>query len=166
MIAGRRSPVVVVTGGAGGIGGAIAEAFGTDGCIVRLLDVDLGGAAARAATLRDRGLAVDAAAVDVTDNRSVVAAVAEMLHVHGRIDVLCNNAGVGDGLKAVDEVEEAAWDHVFAVNVKGPFLMTRAVLPEMRARRLGVIVNVASVAGFVGGASGAAYTAASTRSSG
>ena len=151
--------MVVVTGGAGGIGVAIADAFGRQGATVRLLDVDLNGASARAADLREGGLSVQAGRLDVTDNQSVVTAVAETLDEHERIDVLCNNAGIGDGLKSIHEVDESVWDHNFAVNVRGPFLMTRAVLPGMRSRRQGVIVNVASVAGFVGAVSGAAYTA-------
>jgi NAD(P)-dependent dehydrogenase (short-subunit alcohol dehydrogenase family) len=151
--------VVLVTGAAGGIGAAIAEAFAAAGGTVRLLDRDIDGASAQAAALRDRGLVAEAGWVDVTESASVDAAVAEALADHGRIDTLCNNAGIADGLKTVDEVDEEAWDQIFAVNVKGLFLATRAVLPGMRARGRGAIVNIASVAGFVGAVSGAAYTA-------
>ena len=151
--------VVAITGGAGGIGVALGEAFAAEGAAVHLLDVDGRRVGEEAERLRAAGLDVTAGTVDVTDNGSVVAAVRDLLDRRGRVDTLCNNAGIADGLKTVEEVDEADWDRLFAVNVKGAFLMTRAVLPDMRSRQRGVIANIASVAGIVGGVSGAAYTA-------
>jgi len=138
--------VVVVTGGSGGIGRAIADAFATQGASVVVLDLVSSGAH-------------EFVAADVTAGGSVDAAFESVLEGHGRVDVLCNCAGIADGIKTATELDESMWDRVMAVNAKGVFLTTRAVLPAMVSQGGGCIINVASVAGFTGGASGVAYTA-------
>lgn len=133
-----RCRVVVVTGSAGGIGSAVAQRFEELGEIVVGLDL------------------VDG--FDVTDGAACTAAVVEILAQHGRIDVLCNNAGVG----VVGDVVTATaddWTRVFAVNVFGVANMSRAVLPTMRTNRSGVIVNTCSIAATVGLAERAVYSA-------
>jgi NAD(P)-dependent dehydrogenase (short-subunit alcohol dehydrogenase family) len=105
------------------------------------------------------GGGADVLALDVSDSASVDAAVGRVVERFGRVDVLCNCAGIADGIRTATELDEATWDRVLAVNAKGVFLMTRAVLPQMLAQGRGCIVNVASVAGITGGASGIAYTA-------
>ncbi len=130
--------VVVVTGSAGGIGSAISRRFGADGETVVGLDLAEG--------------------VDITDPAACEAACAEVVDRHGRIDVLCNNAGisaVGDVVTSTPE----EWDRVFAVNVFGTANMSRAALPTMRAAGRGAIVNTCSVAAAVGLVERAVYSA-------
>ena len=130
--------VVVVTGSAGGIGAALVERFGAHGCTVAGLDL------------------VDG--FDVTDPTACKDAVRSILAEHGRVDVLCNNAGVssvGDVVAATP----ADWERVFAVNVFGVAHMSRAALPAMRAAGAGVIVNSCSVAASVGLVERAVYSA-------
>ncbi len=130
--------IVMVTGSAGGIGTAIATHFGELGDTVVGLDLADG--------------------FDVTDPVACVDAVKRVIARHGRIDVLCNNAGVG----AVGDVVTATsddWNRVFAVNVFGIANMCRAVLPGMRSVCKGVIVNTCSIAATVGLAQRAVYSA-------
>ena len=130
--------VVVVTGSAGGIGAAIVDAFTEAGDVAVGLDL------------------VDG--FDVRDTGACGAEVERIMSEHGRIDVLCNNAGVG----AVGDVVAAPaddWERVFAVNVFGVAHLSAAVLPSMRERRSGVIVNTCSVAAEVGLVERAVYSA-------
>ncbi len=138
--------VVIVTGGLGGIGRTAVEVLAAQGATVVPFDV----------SVDERG---EGLTVDVSDATSVQGAMDSVFATYGRIDVLCNCAGVADGLKTATEVDEATWDRVMAINAKGVFLTTRAALPHMLGRSSGSIVNVASVAGITGGASGVAYTA-------
>jgi len=110
----------------------------------------------RAAVREHENLLV--AALDITDERSAAQAVAAAVGRFGRIDVLVNNAGVFHMSDVVD-MDEADFDRVLAVNVKGPFLVTRAVAPQMIARRSGVVVNIGSDLAVRGRGGHAAYTA-------
>lgn len=130
--------VVVVTGSRGGIGSAIAERFRADGDTVVGLDVLDG--------------------FDVTVPTDCAAAAADVLAEHGRIDVLCNNAGVSSVGDVVTSTPED-WERVFAVNVFGVANMSRAVLPAMRRAGAGAIVNTCSVAASVGLVERAVYSA-------
>jgi meso-butanediol dehydrogenase/(S,S)-butanediol dehydrogenase/diacetyl reductase len=131
----------LVTGAAKGIGRGIAEALARHGAEVTVADLDGAAAEETAAVIDGR-----AAQVDVTDEASVAALVDGALERDGRIDILVNNAGVSKSLPFVD-IDEAEWDRVFDVNVKGVFLACRAVVPHMVERRAGKIVNVASMVG-------------------
>ena len=140
---------VIVTGAGGGLGRAFAQAFAAAGARVVAADINRAGADETAAMI---GAAAVAATVDVTDGGScrdlAEAATAEM----GGIDVLVNNAALYAGLqrRPFEEIEEAVWDRVMAVNVKGVWQMSRAVAPSMRAAKGGSIVNVASTTVFSG----------------
>lgn len=138
----------VVTGAASGIGYEITR---------RLLD---GGAAVVAVDLDPRGVPDGAVGVevDVADAGQVDAMVARCVDEHGRIDILCNNAGVGAVTDVLGCTPEE-WDRLFAVNVRGVFLGIRAALPAMLGAGHGVIVNTASVAASVGLPDRAAYCA-------
>ena len=144
----------VVTGGASGIGLAIAERFAASGATVTIWDVDLA-AARKAAT----ALAGHAVAVDVTDADAVTRAVAQTLEAAPAIDILVNNAGITGPNATVADYPVAAWEQVFAVNVHGVFHCCRAVVPAMRARNYGRIVTIASVAGKEGNPNASAYSA-------
>lgn len=140
--------VAVVTGAASGIGQEIARRFLAEGAIVVGGDRSLGG-------VPDGALGVE---VDVSDPAQVQALIDTCISTHGRIDILCNNAGIGGVTDVVNcTVEE--WDGIFAVNVRGVFLCSRAALPHMLAAGHGVIVNTASVAASVGLPNRAAYCA-------
>jgi NAD(P)-dependent dehydrogenase (short-subunit alcohol dehydrogenase family) len=154
-----RSRCVLVTGGAAGIGLALAQRVGRAGARVAILDVDGAAAETAAAALTREGGKAYGGPADVTDAAGVARAVAAAERALGPIDGLFNNAGIA-GFGGVVDADPAAWDRVMAVNVTGTFLVSRAVLPGMIERRRGAIVNVGSVAGLVGIPGMAAYCAA------
>lgn len=139
-LAGKR---VIVTGAAGGLGRAFAEAFAREGARVVVADINLKGAEETAAGI---GTAALAAQVDVTSQASTAALAALAAEHLGGIDVLVNNAAIYAGLerKGFEQIDEAVWDRVMAVNVKGPWQMTRAVAPYLRAAGGGAVINVSS----------------------
>jgi len=139
-----RDKTVIVTGGARGIGRAIVAKCAEEGARVVFLDFDEAAASAALPELRQAGRAVEFLRADVTKDAEVAAAIAEVLRRHSRIDVLVNNAGVNAYFDAAT-MTEADWDSVFAVDLKGAWLCARHVLPLMRERRAGSIVNIASI---------------------
>ena len=147
-MAGRRC--VVVTGGASGIGRATVKRLVADGFRVAVLD--LGDAAGSGAELTLRA--------DVTDPAEVESAIEQVLAAFGRIDVLVNNAGITGSAQATvcHETPVQDFDRVLSVNVRGPFLCSRAVLPTMLSQGSGHIITVASVAGLVAFPGRCAYT--------
>jgi NAD(P)-dependent dehydrogenase (short-subunit alcohol dehydrogenase family) len=148
--------VAIVTGGAAGIGAAIARAFHDEGARVVVADLNADSAQSSAAALGANAVAI---ALDVTKEDQVRRAVADTLARFGRIDILVNNAGIMR--KAyVKDMTEALWDAVVDVNLKATFLCSKAVLPAMIERRSGRIINIASIAGKVGEATASAYSAA------
>jgi 2-hydroxycyclohexanecarboxyl-CoA dehydrogenase len=140
----------LVTGGASGIGAATARRLAAEGARVAVADVNEAGARSVASEID--GLAL---AMDVTDVESIRAAVAEA----GDVDVLVNNAGT-DRFAFFVNTDEALWDFVLAVNLRGTIAVTHAVLDGMQRRGRGAIVNVASEAGRVGSQGSAVYSAA------
>jgi len=142
----------VVTGGASGIGLATCERLAKEGFAVAALDLQPSGAV---------GIAALTLVCDVTDEADVSAAMAMVSDRLGEIDVLVNNAGITGSRQATrcHETPVEEWDKVFAVNVRGPFLCSRAVLPRMVARGSGHIITIASVAGLVAFPGRCAYTA-------
>jgi 3-oxoacyl-[acyl-carrier protein] reductase len=148
--------VALVTGGASGIGRAAAARLLENGAQVALLDRD---AAAAEAAARELGAAVLPLAADVTDSAEVNAAVARVEAELGRLDVLVCSAGIGGDSLHTEEVSDAEWERVFAVNCHGVFRCNRAVIPGMKGRGYGRIVNIASIAGKEGNPMAAAYSA-------
>ena len=148
--------VVLVTGAGSGIGRATALAFAREGASVAAADVSLPkaeGVAAEAAAAGGRALAV---ACDVSNPDDCARAVREVESALGPLDVLVNNAGVGAS-GTVLTTDEATWDRLTRVNVKGTYLMSRAALAVMLPRRRGAIVNAGSIAGIRAVADRAAY---------
>jgi 2-hydroxycyclohexanecarboxyl-CoA dehydrogenase len=146
--------VAVVTGGASGIGAAIARRLASEGARVAVADLD----AARADTVA-RDVDGVAARLDVTDVASVRSAFAGIERDLGPVELLVNNAGV-DRFAFFVDTGPADWDHVLAVNLRGTMACTHAVLAGMQRRRAGAIVNVSSEAGRGGAIAGASYAAA------
>ncbi len=150
--------VAVVTGGARGIGRAVARRALQSGAAVSLWDADAAKVADAQRELSAIGN-VTAEVVELTDGASVQAAVVSTLARHHKIDVLVNNAGITGGNGATWELDPAVWRRVVEVNLIGPFLTCRAVVPHMLARGYGRIVNVASVAGKEGNPNASHYSA-------
>ncbi|MGH6953766.1 MAG: SDR family NAD(P)-dependent oxidoreductase [Alphaproteobacteria bacterium] len=152
--------VAVVTGAGAGLGRAYALALARHGAHVAVQDIDAAGAEETRALIQTRGGEARAFACDVAD----VAALARCLHgvesTAGRIDVLVNNAGATEGPPTIEGVGEADFDRMFAVNVKGTFFATRAVVPGMKRRRAGKIINVSSINAMIGDAIDSHYTGA------
>lgn len=159
---------VLVTGAARGIGKGIADAFLRAGHRVMIADLgtspdwnyDLGSDHALKETLDDLAPLgeVDSVDVDVTQVTSCQRAIQKTLDTFGQIDVLVNNAGIVDS-GPIESFSEATWDRIFAVNVKGIFLMSKTALPQLKASSDAAIVSTASIAGKRGSANLAAYCA-------
>lgn len=137
---------VIVTGAAGGLGRAFAMAFAREGAQVLAADINAAGASETAALICAAGGIAHAAAVDVTSRASTESLAAYAAHSMGGIDTLINNAAIYAGLerKSFDQIDEAVWDRVMAVNVKGPWAMTSAAAPVMRRAGQGAVINVSS----------------------
>ena len=151
-----RDRVTLVTGAAKGIGRGIAGVFAREGATLFVADIDEAAGRETAAALSAAGSAVEFLMVDVTDEASCASAVQCVLDTHGRVDVLVSNAGIYPQA-FLDDMTEADWDGIFAINVKGMFFMVKSVLPGMRARAYGRIVLTSSVTGPVTGYPGWAH---------
>ena len=144
MTARLQGKVVIVTGAAQGIGAVYAEALAAEGACVTVADVlDAGPVAARITAAGGRALALTA---DVTDAGQMADMAKATVEAFGAIHVLVNNAAVFGTLtlKPFTEISSAEWDRVMAVNVRGPFEASKAVVPQMRRQGYGKIINVAS----------------------
>lgn len=148
--------VVLITGAGSGMGRSMAREFAAEGATVVALDRDGASAARTADEIDGKASAVTA---DVSQRADVDRAIAETLAHHGRIDVLCNNAGILDGYADALNTSDELWDSIIATNLTGAFLMARGVLPTMIDRGNGSIINTASISGWVAGGGGVAYTA-------
>jgi 2-hydroxycyclohexanecarboxyl-CoA dehydrogenase len=156
---GLSGRTAVVTGGASGIGRAIALRLARDGADVGILDVDVAGAervTREVTAIGRRALAVE---TDVASSASVRAAVERVHRELAPVGILVNAAGIASFVPLLQMTEET-WDRLVAVHLKGTFNCTRAVLPDMIAARWGRVVSIASVAGLNGGGPGLAHYAA------
>ncbi|MEO8585941.1 MAG: SDR family NAD(P)-dependent oxidoreductase [Acidobacteriota bacterium] len=150
--------VVLITGAGRGIGRALAHAFAAAGAKVALLGKTKKNLLEVQKELKDSGAATVVLAADVSDEGAVSRAVAAAEQQLGPVDVLVNNAGVF-ALAPIEKMDTVAFDRMLAINLRGPFLMSRAVLPGMKSRKRGHIVNISSTAGRRGFAGGGAYCA-------
>jgi 2-dehydro-3-deoxy-L-rhamnonate dehydrogenase (NAD+) len=151
-----KGRVAAVTGGAQGIGKAVTERFLASGAKVAIWDNDKALAEKTASALGKDAIAVG---VDVTDLGAVEKARDATLKAFGRIDILVNNAGIAGANATTWETEVEEWRKVMRVNLDGPFLCCKAVVPHMIQRNYGRIVNIASIAGKEGNPNAAHYSA-------
>jgi 3-oxoacyl-[acyl-carrier protein] reductase len=146
----------IVTGAAMGIGEVIARRLTAAGARVAVADIDFDAASATAEKIGGGAFAL---ALDVTKASEVAAAVAKVVETAGSIEILVNNAGRAGKAAPIWEQSDEDWHRVMDININGPFYLCRAVLPHMRARGYGRIVNIASIAGKEGNPNMVAYSA-------
>ena len=158
-----KNRTAIVTGGARGIGFAVAKRMLVSGATVVLWDVDAAALDKAGAALQGQGSSGDghvhAAVVDVTDAAAIARATAADLRERGKIDILVNNAGITGGNAPLWELAPEVWRRVVEVNLVAPYLTCRAVVPHMVRAGYGRIVNIASIAGKEGNPNASHYSA-------
>ena len=151
--------VAIVTGAATGLGRGIALLYAAEGADVAILDRNGPGAATVAEAIRAVGRRSTSVQVDVSDEASVKAAIAAAIEAMGPPDILVNNAGIAT-VSLLEDMQTAKWGEMIRVNLSSVFFCTRAVLPHMRARHYGRIINISSQLAHKGGEGMAHYAAA------
>ena len=151
--------VAVITGGAQGIGLAVAQRMLASGAGVALWDVDGTRLQQAFESLSGHGSRVSHCVVELTDESAIAEATVQALAAHGRIDILVNNAGITGGNGPTWELSPEVWRRVIDVNLVGPYLTCRAIVPHMVQQGYGRIVNIASVAGKEGNPNASHYSA-------
>lgn len=151
--------VAIVTGGASGLGKAITMLFADDGADIAIFDTNATRAAGVADAVRSKGRDALAITVDVSDEAAVDAAVKRTIGDLGPPDILVNNAGI-DTTSTVEEMPTDMWNEMIRINLTSVFFVTRAVLPVMRQKRYGRIINISSQLAQKGAAQMAHYAAA------
>lgn len=154
-----ENKVAIVTGGGKGIGAAICEAYSHEGAKVIIADLDLTGAEDVARSIRQSGGSASAVRVDISDEKSASDMAGFALREYGRIDVLVNNAGARI-IKGLMQHTLDDWDQMIRINLTGPFLCAQAVIPNMIESGSGNIINLGSIASFMGRPNRCAYVAA------
>ncbi len=150
--------VAVITGAGSGVGRAMANLFAKNGSAVVVVDLLPDRVSQVVAEVEASGGKASGLAMDLSVKTQVERMVDETLNSFGRVDILCNNAGIMDGVRPVADTTDDVWDKVMNINLNAPFWASRRVIPSMVKQGRGVIINTASVAGLLGGTAGAAYT--------
>jgi len=145
-----NNKVVLVTGAGSGLGKAIAELLAHRGAVVAIVDVVESAAKSAAEEVTRQGGKAAPFICDVANTQQVNQAVEQVIAVFGGIDLLVNNAGIGDNSTPVDEMNDDQWERMINVHLSGTFRMTRAAVPSMKKRGGGRIVNISSQSGMVG----------------
>ena len=154
-----ENKVAIVTGSASGMGLEEAKAFAREGAKVVIADLNAEAGKQVAEEIKAEGGEATFINVNMTDSASINALVEETVKTYGKLDVVVNNAGIFDKYANILDTDEAQWDLIVGVNLKGIYLMAKAALPVMIEQGGGTFVNIASVAGIVAAKGGAAYTA-------
>ena len=154
-----QDKVAIVTGAASGMGKAIAEGYAKEGAKVVVSDMNLEGAKVVADAITANGGTAFAIDTNVTKDEDLQRLFDETIAQYGKLDVLVNNAGIMDGFEPVNEVQDARWDMIFAVNTTAVMKSMRIATDLFLKQGHGVIVNNISAGGLHGGRAGAAYTA-------
>lgn len=148
----------LVTGAAAGIGRAVALRFACDGMAVGVLDLNLDGAESVAAEIRAAGGKAIALAASIADRQQMTSALKTLREAFGPVTVLVNNAGI-TGYCPFEELTDEAWDKVMEINLKGTFIVTQLVLPDMKAAHWGRVINISSSSAQTGAETMAHYSA-------
>ena len=154
-LAGR---IALVTGSGQGLGFAIARTLADAGATLIAADIRADTASTAVSLLQDQGFDASALELDVSDAAQAETAIARVVDTYGRLDILINNAGT-DVTRSIGELTVDEWDRVLAVNLRGPFLLSKFALPVMVARKRGHIVNIVSTAAKRAWANASAYHA-------
>ena len=151
--------VAVITGAGSGVGKAMANLFAENGAAVLVVDVIQDRVDQVVKEAREKTKAkVGGMTIDLSLKEGADRMVDYAEKTFGKVDMLCNNAGIMDGVRPVADTPDDVWEKVLSVNLDAPFRSSRRVIPLMLKNGGGVIINTASIAGFFGGAAGAAYT--------
>jgi NAD(P)-dependent dehydrogenase (short-subunit alcohol dehydrogenase family) len=150
--------VALITGGAQGLGEALCRTLGEDGATIAVGDIKRDGAEALAAKLQQDGIEATAIPLDVCEPEQVDAAIRRLDQTYGHIDILVNNAAI-DKTVSIDELSIPEWDRILSTNLRGPFVMSKMILPGMIKRRSGQIINIVSTAAKRAWANASAYHA-------
>ena len=153
-----KNKVAIITGGAGGMGKAEAILFAQEGAQVLVTDNQFKKMDKWVQEAQKEKLSIACIAHDVTSEADWEKVVSKAIKLYGKIDILLNNAGIFPPSVNCDRTSKTLWNKVLAINLTGPFLGVKAVIPYMKKNKQGVIINVSSIAGMVGG-NGPAYTA-------
>ena len=154
--------VAIITGGARGIGRGIALKFADEGCSIVISDVLANEAEKTVEEISQKGRETIFVQCDVSNSRQVQDVVDQTISRFGKIDILVNNAGIAGAIKSIVDVSEEEWDRLLAVNLKGVFLCCKAVVPYMKKRGYGKIINISSSAAVAPPAPLIHYTSAKT----
>lgn len=148
----------VITGAASGIGLAIATRFAAEGAVVIAGDWNTERLDVAVETIRAAGGTIMGQQGNIAERQAAEGLIDLAVSTSGRLDVLCNNAGVMDYMQGVGELEDEVWRRVLSVNLDGPMFTSRQAVRQMLQQGSGSIINIASIGGLHGGAAGAAYT--------
>jgi NAD(P)-dependent dehydrogenase (short-subunit alcohol dehydrogenase family) len=151
--------VAIITGAASGIGLAMATAFAAEGARLVVTDWHAERLGETVRMIQASGGAVVSAQGNIADQATAEGLIDLALSAHGRLDVLCNNAGVMDYMQGIGELSDDVWRRVMSINLDGPMFATRRAVRHMLQHDGGSIINTASTAAIHGGAAGVAYTA-------
>ncbi|HWS48979.1 MAG TPA: SDR family oxidoreductase [Candidatus Methanoperedens sp.] len=154
-----QNKVAIVTGGASGIGKAIAILYAQEGASVVVSDIDSDGAKAVVTEITEAGGKAIELVADVSKQEDIENLIDLTLKAYGTLDILVNNAGIMDNFIPIGELTDEVWERVISINTTGPMRAIRKALPIFIGKKKGVIVNVASVGGLQGSRAGVAYTA-------
>jgi len=152
--------VVLITGAGSGLGRCHAELLSERGAKIIVQDRDRGGAEETAASIRAHGRDVHVMIGDVRDSQGFAQQAAEAMDSLGLVDILVNNAGITSQRRPFEEIDDDVLSEMFDINVKGAYIATRAVLPGMKERRFGRIINTSSIYGMMGAVAGSHYAGA------
>lgn len=155
-----KDKVAIITGSGAGIGKGIAETYAREGAKVVIADFNEEALSATTKELSDAGYEAFGVVVNVAKENDVEKMFTETIKKYGKIDIIVNNAGVGDNMQAAGNVEDEVWERVMSINVDGVMRITRRAIPHFQENNGGVIVNMASITGLTGGRGGFTYTAA------
>jgi NAD(P)-dependent dehydrogenase (short-subunit alcohol dehydrogenase family) len=154
-----ESKVALVTGAASGIGRDVCYRFLEEGCVVIAADNDTVTLQALQKDAPHKGLHLQIVQCDITKERELEMLIGNAIKANGHIDILVNNAGVMDNFEAVADVTNSQWDRIMNINLKGPFMLMRLLIPHFLHHKHGNIINISSIGGLQGARAGAAYTA-------